>query len=508
MMASFETIDHFGDGPPPRPTTPPVRRGFIIALLLLCFAATLVYGIPYMAERTGYAWEAGRSRAATEALMRLDKKGVIEGSSMLFRMATTAASPAVVNIRNWQAAQLRPGMMPPPGGAGRFDRGLLPVSAGSGVIIDKAHGYIVTNNHVIKDADEVVVRLGRGAEWTARIVGTDPKTDLAVLQVKATLDTEARWGNSDELDIGDWVLAIGSPFELDRTVTAGIVSATGRNNLRIIGEGGYEDFIQTDAAVNPGNSGGPLIDLRGQVVGINTAIYSPAGNHSGNTEGGNVGIGFAISSNLAKRVVDELIKNGRVTRGYLGVVLGDKNIRGGADADQPGALVVEVDPDGPAAKAGVQANDVILKLGDHEIADQAALRLRTASTPIGSDVPLLIKRDGKNQTLTVKVGELPILLSLGIHVRDLSGDDARALPGSPDQAALIDRVIPGTPAYQARIQPGMRLLGIGRKAVSTRAQAEAALSALKPGAGVRLEVIDPSGQVYALVLGGANRNER
>ena len=378
-MASFDPIDHFDPHePPPRPTTPPVRRGFILALLLLCLAATLVYGIPYMAERTGYSWEAGRSRAATEALKKLDAAGVIDRSSALFRMATTAAAPAVVNIRNWRAGRLPAGVMPPAGGAGRFDRGLLPIAAGSGVVIDKTNGYIVTNNHVIKDADEVVVRLGRGGEWPARVVGADPKTDLAVLQVKAPFETEAAWGDSDKLDIGDWVLAIGSPFELDRTVTAGIVSATGRSNLRIIGDGAYEDFIQTDAAVNPGNSGGPLIDLRGHVIGINTAIYSPSAENGQRAEGGNVGIGFAISSNLARRVVEELIKNGRVSRGYLGVILEDA----GSDAarkagvkETSGALVFALDPDGPAAVAGIQPNDVIVKLGNHEIADRTSLRI-------------------------------------------------------------------------------------------------------------------------------------
>ena len=163
-----------------------------------------------------------------EALEKLDKAGVIDRSSALFRMATTAAAPAVVNIRNWKAGQLPPGVMPPMGGGGRFERGLLPVGSGSGVVIDKARGLIVTNNHVIKDADELVVRLGQGGEWPAKLVGADPKTDLAVLRVSGPLDAEAAWGDSDKLDIGDWVLAIGSPFELDRTVTAGIISATGR----------------------------------------------------------------------------------------------------------------------------------------------------------------------------------------------------------------------------------------------------------------------------------------
>jgi serine protease Do len=430
-------------------------------------------------------------------------------------VATTAATPAVVNIRNWKARQLPPGTMPPPGGGGRLDRGLLPIAAGSGVIIDKVNGFIVTNNHVIKDADEVVVRLGRGAEWPARVVGADPKTDLAVLQVKAPLESQASWGDSDKLDIGDWVLAIGSPFELDRTVTAGIVSATGRSNLRIIGEGGYEDFIQTDAAVNPGNSGGPLIDLRGQIVGINTAIYSPNGAQS---EGGNVGIGFAISSNLAHRVVEELIKNGRVSRGYLGVVLEDRNLRnvaaggrgggGGGGADQAGAFIAAVDPEGPAAQAGLQASDVIVKLGDHPIPDLVTLRNRTAATPVGTDVPVTIKRGDKSRTFTVKISELPILLSLGLHVRTLTGDEARLLPGAPDQAVIIDRVMPGSQAYQTGLQEGMRVLKVGRREVSSRAEVEAAVNAMKPDAGIPLEIVTNRGAMARVLIGGEAGNGR
>jgi serine protease Do len=499
-MASFEPIDHFDiNEPPPRPTTPPVRRGFILALLVLCLAAVLVYGIPYMAERTGYAWEAGRSRAATEALLKLDKKGAIEQSSLLFRMATTAAAPAVVNIRNWRAGQLPAGVLPPPGGAGRFDRGLLPVASGSGVVIDKTNGYIVTNNHVVKDADEVVVRLGRGGEWPARIVGADPKTDLAVLQVKAPLETEAAWGDSDKIDIGDWVLAIGSPFELDRTVTAGIVSATGRSNLRIIGEGGYEDFIQTDAAVNPGNSGGPLIDLRGRVIGINTAIYSPTnGTHS---EGGNVGIGFAISSNLARRVVDELIKNGRVVRGYLGVVLEDLNPEAARKAGGGGALVAALDPDGPAARAGIQPNDIVVKLGTHAISDRSTLRIRTAESPVGSEIPVTVRRGPDTRVVKVKISEYPALLSLGFRVRELSGDEAKTLPGTPESAVVIENVSRGSPAFLAGLQPGMRILAVGRRAVATKAEVESAVNAAKPDAGIPLEILTPDGRVVRVVLG-------
>ncbi len=227
-MASFNPQDFGLDEPPPRPATPPVRRGFLVVLLVLSFLAALVYGIPHVAEQSGYACETGRSRTAMEALEKLDKAGVISRSSALFRLATTAVAPAVVHI---QTRRLRrdpgiPGM--PLGGGQRFGRGLETMGLGSGFIIDKENGYVVTNNHVIKDADEIVVRLSHGLDVPARLVGADPKSDLAVLKIKADLKVAAAWGDSDKLDIGDWVLAIGSPFAIDRTVTAGIVSATER----------------------------------------------------------------------------------------------------------------------------------------------------------------------------------------------------------------------------------------------------------------------------------------
>ncbi len=302
-MASFEPQDFGLDEPPPRPTTPPVLRGFLLVLFVFSLMAGLVFGIPYVADQTGYAWEAGRSRAASQALARLDKAGVFNRASELFRMATTAVAPAVVRIETRRFRRGGLALLGPAPGHGPEGFGL-----GSGVIIDKDRGFIVTNHHVIKDADQIVVRLSRGNEIPARLVGADPKTDLAVLQVSAGVKIAAEWGDSEKLDIGDWVLAIGSPFALDHTVTAGIVSATERNDLRI---NEYESFIQTDAAINPGNSGGPLVDLNGKVVGINTAIYT--------LNQGNEGIGLAIPSAMARRVVEGLIKEGRVIRGYLGV---------------------------------------------------------------------------------------------------------------------------------------------------------------------------------------------
>ncbi len=400
-MASFDPQDFGFDDPPPRPTTPPVRRGFLVVLVILCFAALVVYGVPYVAERTSYAWEAGRARADTEALTKLDEAGLINRASLLFRMASSAVSPAVVKVQSLRKRRGGEGFPGLPLGGNRMTPGMQSSELGSGVIINKQRGYIVTNNHVVKDAEQIMVRLGPGDDVRARLVGADPKSDLAVLQVKANLMVQAEWAATDKLDIGDWVLAIGSPLGLDHSVSAGIVSATERNDLGI---SDYESFIQTDAAINPGNSGGPLINLAGKIVGINTAIISQSGAYEG--------IGLAIPSSLARRVVDGLIKEGKVVRGYIGVMFNPRPIdtalakKLGLPSNK-GALIEGVQRESPAAEAGLRPNDVIVKLGDRDIADWSSLRNVTASLDAGSQVPITFYRDGKPQSATITVSEFP-----------------------------------------------------------------------------------------------------
>ncbi len=491
-MASYDYQQFGFDEPPPRPATPPVRRGFLVVLFVLCFMALIVYGATYLANRIGYAWEAGRSRAASEALAKLDRQGIVARASELFRMATTAVSPAVVNVQSLQFRRNREGFPAAAIGGNRMRPPLRGAELGSGVIIDKVRGYIVTNNHVVKEADEIWVRLGPGDDVQARLVGADPKSDLAVLQVKANLEVQAEWGNSDDLDNGDWVLAIGSPLGFDHSVTAGIVSATERNDVRITE---YESFIQTDAAINPGNSGGPLIDLAGKVVGINTAIISKSGGYEG--------IGLAIPSVLARRVIESLIREGKVVRGYLGVrihgLTADLARRLGLPNNR-GAVIADVQPGSPADRAGLKSGDVIVKLGDREIPDPAALRNVTAGMDVGSRVPVTFYRGGESHSIPVTIDELPpapeVLSSLGFRVRPV--------PGDPENAASleIDQIIAGSPAARAGLRVGMRILAVGQQPVATPEQFEAATRKLDLNRGLPLQVQAPDGRVGMVLVGG------
>ncbi|MCK5913696.1 MAG: Do family serine endopeptidase, partial [Desulfuromusa sp.] len=269
---------------------------------------------------------------------------------------------------------------------------------GSGFIIS-ADGYIMTNNHVVGDADKVTVQLLDGREYTAKIIGTDPPTDVALIKIDA--DEKLPFlplGNSDQLEVGDWVLAFGNPFGLSHTLTAGIVSAKGRSG---IGLTDYENFIQTDAAINPGNSGGPLINLDGEVVGMNTAIFSRSG--------GYMGIGFAIPINMAQNIYQQLVKHGGVTRGRLGVLIQDltKDLAESFDIDQRvGILIAQVVGDSPAEKAGLKQGDVILKFNGNKVDKVAKFRNQIAMTRPGTDVEFLVLRDTKKKKIKAKIGTM------------------------------------------------------------------------------------------------------
>ena len=354
---------------------------------------------------------------------------------------------------------------------------------GSGFIIDPA-GYILTNNHVIDGADEIKVKTNSDKEYTAEVVGADPKTDLALLKIKLrdgdTLQA-ATMGDSDKLNVGEWVIAIGNPFGLQATVTAGIVSAKWRK----IGASAYEDFIQTDASINPGNSGGPLFNLRGEVVGVNSMIYTPSG--------GNVGIGFAIPINLASNIVTQLKETGRVVRGWLGVVVQtvtpDLAESFGLE-DGRGALVADVDPDGPAAEAGIEAGDIIIGFEGKTIREMSELPLLVADTQIGKKATVTILRNGKKKKITVKIGELKESrelearagqgsLKLGMDVREITPEIAQRLGLTEKSGILVVSVMPNGNADQAGLKKGDIIKEINRRPVTTVAEFQDALQRLE-----------------------------
>jgi S1-C subfamily serine protease len=265
-----------------------------------------------------------------------------------------------------------------------------------------------------------------------------------------------------------------------------------------VGEEGYEDFIQTDAAINPGNSGGPLVNLRGEIVGINTAIYSPNGADEAHGGGGNVGIGFAISCDLAKQVAKELIEHGRVIRGYLGIIMrpiAHDEVKKLGLTGASGSLIVDVDPDSPASKGGLKPDDVIVSLGGEPVVDSADLRFRAARLPVGSEVPLTFVRHGKTQETTLTIEPFPTLRSLGLRL--VEPDPADDRPG-----LLVDQVLMGSPAFRSGLREGMRVLAVADQAVSTRDEASSLADQLDPGTGVPLVVMLPDGTNRQVVVGG------
>jgi len=347
-------------------------------------------------------------------------------------------------------------------------RGYVREGLGTGVVVD-TDGYILTNNHVVDGADEVTVKLADNRTFPAKIVGTDPKTDIAVLKIDGDDLTAATLGDSDKLDVGEWVAAVGDPFGLPSTITAGIVSAKGRSQVAIAD---YEDFIQTDAAINPGNSGGPLVDLNGEVVGINTAIASRSG--------GFQGVGFAIPINMAKSIMNSLIHKGRVVRGFLGVGIQPLN-EGLAESfgykGTDGALVGEVSSGTPADKAGFEPGDIVVRFGDKEVTSVNQLRNLVAATTPSTTVPVQIFRNGEQQTLSVKVGELgehPGMAStqgetkdLGLAVSDLTAEGAQSLGYEEHEGVLVTDVDPVGPAALAGITPEDLIVSVQGQPVHT-----------------------------------------
>jgi len=329
------------------------------------------------------------------------------------------------------------------------------IAAGSGVIVDAKNGYVMTNAHVVKDARQIQITLKDNRRLPAKLVGADAGTDIALLKVEAKNLVEAKFGDSDALQVGDFVIAIGNPFGLGQTATSGIVSALGRSGLSMEG---FEHFIQTDAPINPGNSGGALINLKGELVGINSAIIGPAG--------GNVGIGFAVPVVMARAVMEQLIRFGEVRRGRLGI--GMQDVMGGE-----GATISEVEPRSPAAEAGLRKGDVITGLNGRPVRGAAELRARLGVVPIGETVELRVLRGKEAQAIKARIGEVEKAKAVagGQTIQELAGAaftqaERKGLPGR-DLAVLVTAIAADSPAFSLGLRPGDLIIGVNQRRVTS-----------------------------------------
>jgi Do/DeqQ family serine protease len=409
-----------------------------------------------------------------------DGKGGIPSLAPLLQDVT----PAVVNISvlTRSAIEDNPLFRDPffrrffniPDQAARQER-----SAGSGVIVDAIRGYVLTNHHVIKDALQVIVTLKDRRQFQAKLVGMDPGTDIALLKIEARNLQALRLGDSDLLNVGDFVVAIGNPFGLGQTVTSGIVSALGRSGLDIEG---YEDFIQTDASINPGNSGGALVNLKGELIGINTAIIGPSG--------ASVGIGFAVPSVMAKAVLDQLVRFGEVRRGRLGASSEDITYDLATAlglASTEGAIISSIDPSSPAEKAGIKPRDVVVAFNGRTVRNSADLRNKIGMVPIGESIELGLLRDGRPLTAKAQIAKPLEVPSISEEtVPQLAGASvANIKPGSPlhskIEGVLVTKVEANSPAWQHGIRPGDIIIGINRRKVRS---VQEFLAALKTGENV------------------------
>ncbi|MFO0754229.1 MAG: DegQ family serine endoprotease [Thermodesulfovibrionales bacterium] len=432
-------------------------------------------------------------------------------SRMNRAMAEVAAAvkPAVVNISTTRTIK-KPGIPGPffndpffrdffggSFGNAQKPREYKQASLGSGVIVSR-DGYILTNNHVVKDADEIKIKLSDGRELKGRVIGTDQKTDLAVIRINAERLPAIRLGDSDTLRVGEQVFAVGNPFGLNQTVTSGIVSATGRAN---VGIADYEDFIQTDAPINPGNSGGALINIRGELVGINTAIFS--------TSGGYQGIGFAIPSNMARTVMEALIRHGKVVRGWFGISVQPVTpeiAKQFALSEERGALVNDVTEGSPAQKAGIERGDIIVQYDGRAVSDPAQLRNMAAGTPIGKDVAVVLLRNGKARNLRVTIVELPSAPQQaqgsfsdqvkGIHVQDIPAEVRSSLriPARVTGVIVTD-IEEGAPAAGIVMRNDV-IMEIDRHRIASVKEYELAAAQLKPDQAVLLLVYREGSVLY------------
>jgi serine protease Do len=376
---------------------------------------------------------------------------------------------------------------------------------GSGVIID-AEGHILTNNHVVDSADEITVHLSDGREFKAKVIGRDAPTDVAVIQIKAENLPTAQLGDSDKMQVGDWVIAIGAPFGLDETVTAGIISATGRHGVGITD---YESFLQTDAAINPGNSGGPLVNMRGQIIGLNTAIASRSG--------GYMGVGFAVPINLARDVMKRIIETGHVTRGWLGVgiqKLTSEMAESKGLKSTEGALVNQVFEGGPADKAGLKTGDVIVEFNGKPVKEPNELQGAVAWTVPGAKAEMIVMRDGQKKTLTLtiekrteqvveaaneKPGAPATLKELGIQVSNVTAENSSRYGYKPGQGVVVTNVDDSGLGAVAGLKAGMLILKVNDSKVTSVTELREAMAKADLAKGVPLLVRMGNSQMFMLI---------
>jgi serine protease Do len=466
-----------------------MKRHFLIlttlmAGLLAAPAHALDGGVESLRE-TGKAFASvGRAVSPSVVFIRVEGKGAGSGQSPLaspfgdeipfgdefFRRFFGDRFPGVPRGQGPEAPRSEPRVMGQGSG--------FVFAAQKGLLSDKT--YIMTNNHVVEGAERIRVTFQDGREFDAEVTGSDPQSDVAVIEIKTGGLPALEMADSSSLEVGEWVVAIGNPFGLSHTLTVGVVSATGRTSLGI---NDYEDFIQTDAAINPGNSGGPLVNLDGAVVGMNTAIFSRSG--------GYMGVGFAIPINLANAIANQLIEQGEVTRGYLGVVIQPLT----ADLAESfgmrqgeGILIADVSEDSPAAKAGLRQGDIVVAYRGEPVSDVGNFRNRVALTPPGSSQELTIVRDGKRQNLSISIGTLtPDAMAsvgatqssdeLGLTVQTLTPQLAEQFGGQPGEGVLVTEVKPGSIAATAGIEPGTVILQVNRQWVKTVGEFQQAVKA-------------------------------
>jgi serine protease Do len=475
-----------------------VRRTVGLAIAVIALGAVFLVGNQSLV--TSHA--SGSPSAAAPIVVAAPANGFIE--------VAKTVTPAVVNITTVIAEKVSDGRNMPdelrermeeffggpngpfgprgfrgPQGPGE-PRGHRGGGQGSGVIVS-SDGYILTNNHVIDGAREVTVTLPDKREFTGKIVGTDPKTDLAVIKIDGEHLPTVAWGDASKLQVGEYVLAVGNPFGLNSTVTLGIVSALGRGRMGITQ---YEDFIQTDAAINPGNSGGALVNTKGELVGINTAIFSQTGGYQG--------VGFAVPTSMSKPIYDSLIKNGKVVRGFLGIGIQDLNqdlAKSFGIKDGKGALVSDVKEDSPAEQGGLRQGDVIISYQDSPVEDAVALQRMVTKTTVGAKAGVKVIRDGHEKDLTITIGEQPDTSRIakmesgakdyafaGVAVQDLDKDTVKELGlKGKAQGVVVTSVEPDSGAEKAGLMPGDVIREINRQPVKSVKEFEKVSSAVKKG---------------------------